>query len=146
MRRIGRPLDGRSRSVLLYRLWIREDADPQAGQEAVGDVVRRVSVISKATSTSSTWTSGRSGIMIIGSLSVPENALQKRKNVQLSVYHKGGQQTCVRSILCLHKITLPQKGLPKPPSSQLPPHKYRHLMFNWPRRIEILIDAPYFQA
>src|SRR5579872_4440625 len=98
MRRIGRPLDGRSRSVLLYRLWIREDADPQAGQEAVGDVVRRVSVISKATSTSSTWTSGRSGIMIIGSLSVPENALQKRKNVQLSVYHRGGQQTCVRSI------------------------------------------------
>ena len=76
------PLDGRARSVRVSRLWIREDADPHAGQEAVGDVVRRVSVISKVTPTSSTWTSGRSGIMLIGSLSVPENALQKRKNVQ----------------------------------------------------------------
>src|SRR5438132_12296647 len=93
---MGRPLDGRSRSVRVYRLWIREDAVPQEGQEAVGDVVRRMSVISKATSTSSTWTSGRSGMMIIGYRSVLENALQKRKIVQLPVYHKGDQQSCVR--------------------------------------------------
>src|SRR5215469_18704619 len=97
---MGRPLDGRSRSVLVYRLWIREDAVPQEGQEAAGEVVRRVSVISKATSTSSTWTSGRSGMMINGYLSVLENALQKRKNVQLPVYHKGDQQRCVRIRLC----------------------------------------------
>ena len=44
MRRMGRPLDGRSRSVLVYRLWIREDAIPQEGQAAVGDIVRRVSI------------------------------------------------------------------------------------------------------
>src|SRR5258707_15862920 len=98
MRRIGRPLDGRSRSVRVYRLWIREDADPHAGQEAVGDVECRDSVISKATSTSSTSTSGRSGIMIIGSLLVPENALQKRKNVQLYLYYNGDQQMCVRTV------------------------------------------------
>lgn len=59
IRRIGRPPDGRSRSVLVYRLRIREDAVPHEGQEAVGDVVRRVSVIAEATSTSSTWTRGK---------------------------------------------------------------------------------------
>src|SRR4051794_7800904 len=85
MRRIGRPPDGRSRSVLVYRLWMREDAVPHEGQEEVSDVVRRVSVIAEATSTSSTWTSGSSGMMIIGYLLVLEKALLKQKNVQLDI-------------------------------------------------------------
>ena len=76
IRRIGRPPDGRSRSVLVYRLWIREDVVPHEGQEAVGDVVRRVSVIAEATSTSSTSTPGSSGMIIIGYLLVLEKALQ----------------------------------------------------------------------
>jgi hypothetical protein len=43
---------------------MREDTVPQEGQEAVGDVVRRESRISSATSTSSTSISARSGKMI----------------------------------------------------------------------------------
>jgi len=54
---------------------MREDAVPHEGQGAVGDVVRRVRAISKATSTPSTWTLGRSGKMIIGYLWVLEKAL-----------------------------------------------------------------------
>jgi hypothetical protein len=49
MRRIGYPTEGRSRNVLVYRLCTREDAAPQEGQSAVGDVVRRMRVISSAT-------------------------------------------------------------------------------------------------
>ena len=83
MRRMGRPLDGRSRSVRVYRLWIREDAVPQEGQEDVGEVVRRVSVISKATSTPSTSTVGRSGKMSRGYLEVLENARKREKMFNL---------------------------------------------------------------
>ena len=45
---------------------IGRDAVPHEGHKAVGDTVRRVSVISSATSTSSTSIVGRSGKMIIG--------------------------------------------------------------------------------
>ncbi len=96
MRRIGRPTQGRSRSVRVYRLWMREEAVPQEGQEAVRDVVRRVRVISSATSTPSTWTLGRSGKMIIGYLWILEKPCKSEKMFNLSVYHMGDQQSCVR--------------------------------------------------
>src|SRR5712671_1380482 len=73
---------------------MREDTVPHEGQEAVGDVVRRVRVISSATSTSSTSISGRSGKMIIRSLSILEKVKQE-KMFNLSVYHISDQQTCV---------------------------------------------------
>src|SRR2546422_7976702 len=82
MRRIECPTEGRSRSTRVYRLWIREDTVPHEGQGAVGDVVRKVRVISSAISTPSTSTVGRSGKMIMGCLWVLEKAMQKRKNVQ----------------------------------------------------------------
>src|SRR6266702_39846 len=49
MRWTGRPVDGRSCKVLLYRLCTRVDRVPQLGHEAVGDIARSVSVISSAT-------------------------------------------------------------------------------------------------
>src|SRR5438876_4368832 len=85
---------------------MREDAVPHEGQEAVGNVVRRVSVISSATSTSSTSISGRSGKMIIGFLSILEKVKQE-KMFNLSVYHISDQQSCVttkNSPLLTHKI------------------------------------------
>lgn len=51
---------------------MRDDVVPQEGQEAVGNVVHKVSVISSAPSTPSTFTSGRSGNMIIRCLLVLE--------------------------------------------------------------------------
>src|SRR5437870_1030338 len=77
---------------------MREDAVPHEGQEAVGNVVRRVSVISSATSTSSTSISGRSGKMIIGFLSILEKVKQE-KMFNLLVYHKCDQQSCVTTKL-----------------------------------------------
>jgi hypothetical protein len=62
-----------------------EEGVPQEGQGAVGDVVLRVNVISKATSTSSTWTSGRSGKMIIESLEVLKRE-RKMKKCSISQY------------------------------------------------------------
>src|SRR5437870_2251131 len=76
---------------------MREDAVPHEGQEAVGNVVRRVSVISSATSTSSTSISGRSGKMIIGFLSILEKVKQE-KMFNLLVYHKCDRQSCVTTI------------------------------------------------
>src|SRR6266571_7128461 len=98
IRRIGRPPEGRSRSVRVYRLWICEDWVPHEGQEAVGDVVRRVRVISSATSTPSTWTSGRSRKMIIGCGWSFENASTCEKMFNFLVYHICFQQGCVRTI------------------------------------------------
>jgi len=89
-------MEGRSRSVRVYRLWMREDAVPHEGQDAVGDVVRRVSVISSATSTPSTWTLGRSRKMIIGCLLVLEKVGKSEKMFNLSLYHIADQQGCVR--------------------------------------------------
>jgi hypothetical protein len=64
-----------------------EDAVPQEGQEALEDIVRRVNVISSATSTPSTSIGGRSGKMIIRCFSILEK-VSKRKNVQaLSIPH-----------------------------------------------------------
>ncbi len=51
-----------------YELAARCASRGHEGQEAVGDVVRRIRVISSATSTPSTSTLGRSGKMIIGCL------------------------------------------------------------------------------
>src|SRR6266704_6581338 len=107
IRRMGRPPEGRSRSVRVYRLWIREDAVPHEGQEAVGDVVRRVRLISSATSTSSTWISGRSRKMIIRGLGVLEKVSESEKMFNFLVYHILYQQGCVTAItspLLTHKI------------------------------------------
>jgi hypothetical protein len=75
-----------------------EDGVPQEGHGAIGDVVRRVSVISKATSTSSTWTSGRSGKMSIEGLWVLKNGKEKEKMFNFLVYHILDQRACVRTI------------------------------------------------
>src|SRR5450755_2813545 len=97
MRQSGRPTEGRSCNVRVYRLWMREDAVPHEGQEAVGDVVRRFRVISSATSTPSTWNSGRSRKMIIGFDGFLEKASTCEKMFNSSVYHISYQQTCVSS-------------------------------------------------
>src|SRR5438128_6807617 len=99
MRRIGCPPEGRSRSVRVYRLCICEDWVPHKGQEAVGDVVRRVRVISSALSTPSTWTSGRSRKMIIGFGWFLEKAYKCEKMFNSLVYHICFQQGCVRTNL-----------------------------------------------
>src|SRR6266700_1705189 len=110
MRRIECPTEGRSRSTRVYRLWIREDTVPHEGQGAVGDVVRRVRVISSATSTPSTSTSGRSGKMIMECLWVLEKTRQKRKNVQsLSIPHGGSAR--LRKIQVMVFPTLPFEPL-----------------------------------
>src|SRR2546421_2171424 len=72
---------------------------PHEGQEAVGDVVRKVRVISKATSTPSTWTSGRSRKMIIGFGWSLEKNSECEKMFNFPVYHISFQQGCVRSRL-----------------------------------------------
>ena len=64
-RETGRPPDGRSCSLRVYRLCTRVERVPQLGHAAVEDVVRSVSVISLATCTCSMRTSGRSGKMMI---------------------------------------------------------------------------------
>src|SRR5260370_1209730 len=74
---------------------MREDTVPHEGQEAVGDVVRRVRMISSATSTPSTWTLERSGKMIIGCLLVLEKVGKSEKMFNLLLYHRADQQGCV---------------------------------------------------
>src|SRR6266702_8294936 len=80
-----------------------EDWVPHKGQEAVGEVVRRVRVISSATSTPSTWTSGRSRKMIIGCGWSFENASTCEKMFNFLVYHICFQQGCVRTDLCVKR-------------------------------------------
>src|SRR5712692_7155148 len=99
MRRSGRPPEGRSSSVRVYRLCICEDWVPHEGQEAVGDMVRRVRVISSATSTPSTWTSGRSRKMIIEFGWSLEKACKSEKMFNFLVYHIWFQQGCVTTKL-----------------------------------------------
>jgi len=82
--------------VRVYRLWVREDAVPHKGQDAVEDVVRRVKMISSATSTPSTWTLGRSRKMIIGCLLVLEQVGKSEKMFNLLLYYIADQQGCVR--------------------------------------------------
>ncbi len=84
---IGCPMEGRSRRVRVYRLWMCEDWTPHEGQEAVGEVVCSVSVISQATSTSSTWISGKSGMMIIGYVLVPQKANKNENLFNPLLYH-----------------------------------------------------------
>jgi hypothetical protein len=55
----------------MYRLCTLSDMTPQDGQQAVGEVVRTVSVIASATETSSMTILGISGIIIIGCEMVP---------------------------------------------------------------------------
>src|SRR5260221_5723927 len=74
---------------------MREDTVPHEGQEAVGDVVRRVRMISSATSTPSTWTLERSGKMIIRCLLVLEKVGKSEKMFNLLLYHRADQQGCV---------------------------------------------------
>src|SRR5438067_12009430 len=80
-----------------------EDGVPQEGQEAVGNVVRRVNVISKATSTPSTWNSGSSGIMIIGWVGSLKKFCKSEKMFNFSLYHFFDQQGCVRSVLFVNQ-------------------------------------------
>jgi hypothetical protein len=75
---------------------MREDAVPQEGQNAVGEVVRRVNMISSATSTLSIWTLGRSGKMIVGCLLVLKKVETSEKMFNLLLYHICDQQGCVR--------------------------------------------------
>src|SRR6266699_1008716 len=98
IRRMGRPPEGRSRSVRVYRLCICEDAVPHEGQEAVGDVVRKVRVISSATSTPSPSILGRSGKMIIGWVGSSKKLFKREKMFNFSVYHILDQQGCVTTI------------------------------------------------
>src|SRR5260221_13226014 len=100
MRRMGCPIEGRSRSTRVYRLWMREDTVPHEGQGAVGDVARRVRVICSSPSPPSTSTLGRSGNMIIGCLWVLEKRRKSEKMFNFSVYHMADQQSCVRFRLC----------------------------------------------
>jgi hypothetical protein len=93
---MGRPLEGRSRSLRVYRLWTREEAVPHEGQEAVGETVRSVSAISSATSTSSTWTSGTSGKMMIQFNGCLEERESWKKCSTFSISHLD-QQGCVRT-------------------------------------------------
>src|SRR5260221_3828297 len=79
---------------------MREDTVPHEGQEAVGDVVRRVRMISSATSTPSTWTLERSGKMIIRCLLVLEKVGKSEKMFNLLLYHRADQQGCVTIICC----------------------------------------------
>jgi hypothetical protein len=99
MRRIGRPHEGRSRSVRVYRLCICEDWVPHEGQDAIGEVVRRVRVISSAASTPSIWTSGRSRKMIIGFGWFLEKVSICEKMFNFLVYHICFQQGCVRTLM-----------------------------------------------
>src|SRR2546421_10938346 len=76
-----------------------EDCVPHEGQDAIGDVVRRVRVISSAPSTPSIWTSGRSRKMIIGFGWSLEKVSIGEKMFNFPVYHIYFQQGCVRSTL-----------------------------------------------
>jgi hypothetical protein len=104
-RRMECPTEGRSRNVRVERLCMREDIVPQEGQEAVGDVVRRVSVTSSATSPPSPSTSGRSRNMSIGCLSILEEVRKSEKMFTFFVYHILDQQGCV-TIVMLSKSDL----------------------------------------
>jgi hypothetical protein len=72
---------------------------PHEGQAAVGDVVRRESRISSATSPPSTSIWGRSRKMIIGSLSILEEVSKSEKMFNFLVYHVLDQQGCVTTML-----------------------------------------------
>jgi len=72
-----------------------EDWVPHEGQDAMGDVVCKVRVISSATSTPSTWTSGRSRKMIIGFSWFLEKVSIYEKMFNFLVYHICLQQGCV---------------------------------------------------
>src|SRR5437762_14266867 len=98
MRRIGRPTEGRSRRVRVYRLWICDDWVPHEGQADVEEVVRRVRMISSDTSTSSTSISGKSGMIIIGCVLVPRKTNENENLFNPLLYHNWHQQTCVRSL------------------------------------------------
>ena len=106
MRRIGRPPEGRSRSVRVYRLCICEDWVPHEGQDACGEVVQRVRVISSATSTPSIWTSGRSRKMIIVFGWSLEKASKSEKMFNFVVYHIWHQQGCVTIRKCVNTLWL----------------------------------------
>src|SRR6266487_4271272 len=87
MRWTGRPADGRSWSVRRYRLCTRVELVPHVGHEAVGDVVRSMSVISSAISTCSMSKPGRSGKSIIEKMCTSGYG-ETRKIVQLlSISH-----------------------------------------------------------
>src|SRR6266487_3132317 len=87
MRWTGRPADGRSWSVRRYRLCTRVELVPHVGHEAVGDVVRSMSVISSAISTCSMSKPGRSGKSIIEKMCTSGYG-KSRKIVQLlSISH-----------------------------------------------------------
>src|SRR5690348_10947128 len=89
MRETGRPLDGRSCSLRVYRLCTRVEWVPQLGHEAVGDVVRSVSVISVATRTCSTSTSKWSGKMMRACKVYLEERERWEKVQPLSISHLG---------------------------------------------------------
>jgi len=64
----------------------------------VGEVVRKVRVISSTTSTPSTSIWGRSGKMIIGWVGSSKKFFKREKMFNFSVYHILDQQGCVTTI------------------------------------------------
>src|SRR6266516_3111187 len=105
MRWTGRPVDGRSCKVLLYRLCTRVDRVPQLGHEAVGDIARSVSVISSATLICSMSTETWSGKIIMGGIGYLKKG-KSGKIVQPLVYHILDQRGCVRVKLSVKRHAL----------------------------------------
>src|SRR2546421_10581511 len=113
---------------------------PHEGQEAVGDVVRKVRVISKATSTPSTWTSGRSRKMIIGFGWSLEKNSECEKMFNFPVYHISFQQGCVRSRLCVllkwrQKLTIKVRRRFKRGSGHYMEHQFGQVLLRGTRSL-----------
>src|SRR5260370_23664180 len=106
MRWTGRPLAGRSCSVRVYRLCMREESVPHDGHAAVSDVVCRVSVISSAIFTCLMSTSTTPGKSIINGIFSLEKAYLENLFNPL-VYHNLDQQGCVRTRLFCNPNKIP---------------------------------------